>query len=299
VTALRRCAVGAALALALAAAGALQARLDAARPIGNLENAELYVRSGRVLDRAALSYDALLADVYWIRAIQHFGGTRRSTAAVKRYELLYPLLDLTTTLDPYFIAAYYLGSFFLAEPLPGGAGRPDLAVDLLQRGLQYYPDGWRLAQQSGFIYYWYLGDPDTAAQWFSRASAMPQAPPWLKALEATARAQGGDLATSRRLWQQMVETAETDWARETARFRLMQVDAAGALDVLQEISASFTAAHGRPPSGWHELVRDGRLRGVPMDPTGVPFVLAPDGQVELSRESRLYPLPDRTVSGGA
>jgi hypothetical protein len=288
-----------AMAVALGVAGALQARLDAARPVDTLESAELYVRSPKVLDRAALSYDALLADVYWIRAIQHFGSTRRSAATVKRYDLLYPLLELTTSLDPYFMAVYYLGSFFLAEPLPGGAGRPDLAVDLLRRGMTTYPHAWRLAQQTGFIHYWYLRDLDTAADWFQRASTMPEAPAWLTAMEATTRAQGGDLAASRRLWQQMMEAAEADWARETARFRLMQVDAAAAIETLEDIVTAYSAAHGRPPAGWDDLLRDGRLRGVPLDPTGSPFILTPDGRVELSATSRLYPLPERAVRGGA
>ena len=36
----------------------------------------LYVRSPETVRRMALSYDALAADVYWIRAVQHFGGAR-------------------------------------------------------------------------------------------------------------------------------------------------------------------------------------------------------------------------------
>ena len=86
---------------------------------GNL----LYVRSPEFLKRAALSYDALLADVYWIRAVQHYGGTKLTTGAQKQYDLLYPLLDLTTSLDPYFTIAYRFGAIFLAENQPGGAGR--------------------------------------------------------------------------------------------------------------------------------------------------------------------------------
>ena len=61
----------------------------------------LYVRSPEAMRRLALSYDGLLADTYWIRAVQHFGATRRSTETNNRYDLLYPLLDLTTSLDPY------------------------------------------------------------------------------------------------------------------------------------------------------------------------------------------------------
>ena len=38
----------------------------------------LYVTSGKALQRIALSFDAVLADVYWIRAIQHYGGDRLS-----------------------------------------------------------------------------------------------------------------------------------------------------------------------------------------------------------------------------
>ena len=53
----------------------------------------LYFRSGTALARIALSFDALLADVYWIRAVQHYGGTRLSKDPSKRYHLLQPLLD--------------------------------------------------------------------------------------------------------------------------------------------------------------------------------------------------------------
>ena len=297
----RRTRVGlfALLAGMLGGAGLLQARLDRARPLDALASAELYVRSATVVDRAALSYDALLADVYWIRAIQHFGGVRRSEATEKRYDLLFPLLDLTTSLDPYFTAAYYLGSFFLAEPLPGGAGRPDQAVALLDRAMEYQPAAWRLAQQTGFIHYWYLRDYQQAAEWFRRAAAMPDAPPWIAALEATTRAEGGDLQSSRRIWQQIIETAETDWMRETAQFRLMQLEAQAGIDELEGIVTAFALARGRPPATWNELIGDGRLGGIPLDPTGMPFVLGSWGNVTVSPDSRLHPLPDRSSNSGS
>src|SRR5678816_268050 len=67
----------------------------------------LYVRSPAVLKRATLGYEAMAADLYWIRALQHFGAERLSTPPHQpTYSLLYPMLDLTTTLDPYFSIAY-------------------------------------------------------------------------------------------------------------------------------------------------------------------------------------------------
>jgi tetratricopeptide (TPR) repeat protein len=277
----------------------LQARLDVRRPVGALEAGELYVRSAKFLDRAALSYDAVLSDVYWMRVIQHYGGQRRAATGEKRYDLLYPLLDITTSLDPYFSAVYYFGSFFLAEPMPGGAGRPDQAEALLIRGLEYQPDNWRFAQQAGFIQYWYRRDFARAAEWFRRAAAMPDAPPWVIALEATTRAAGGDIEASRQLWQQMMDTAESDWMRETAQFRLMQVDAHAAIAELEQIVNVFALAHGHPPRSWADLVRDGRLGGIPLDPTGVPFAIEEWGNVNVSPQSRLYPLPNAPGPSGS
>ena len=133
----------------------------------------LYVRSPEAMKRLALSYDSLLADLYWIRAVQHYGGTRLSTDPNKRYDLLYPLLDLTTSLDDRFNIAYYYGSTFLAEPPPGGPGRPDLAIALLEKGLRAQPDKWEFAQWIGFVHYWWRQDYQQAAAWFSRAAEFP------------------------------------------------------------------------------------------------------------------------------
>ena len=62
----------------------------------------LYVRSGPAIKRLALDFDALWADVYWIRAIQHYGGERLSPAEDRNFELLFPLLDLAQS---YFLHA--------------------------------------------------------------------------------------------------------------------------------------------------------------------------------------------------
>src|SRR5688572_2310025 len=77
----------------------------------------LHVRSPEALRRMALEFDAVAADVYWIRAIQHYGGQRLAPhGAPRNYERLYPLLDMTTSLDPYFGIAYRFGAIFLSEP---------------------------------------------------------------------------------------------------------------------------------------------------------------------------------------
>lgn len=263
-------------------------------PLGSTSANLLYVRSPEAMTRLALSYDSLAADVYWIRAVQHYGGTKLSTDPNKAYDLLHPLLDLTTSLDPRFNVAYYYGAIFLAEPFPGGPGRPDLAMALLQKGLRAQPAKWEFAQEIGFIYYWWVQDYVQAASWFRRASEMPGAPVWLTALAATTLAQGGSRGSSRVLWEQLERTAEDDWFRGEARRRLLQLDAMDQIDQLTAAVAAFQRRTGASPAGWADLQRAGYLRGTPVDPAGAPYRLE-SGRVTLDPRSTLAPLPTEPV----
>ena len=252
----------------------------------------LYVRSPQVLRRATLSFQAVLADIYWIRAVQHYGGTKLSNDPNKHYDVLYPLLDLTTSLDPYFDVVYKFGSVFVGEPYPAGAGRPDQAIALLEKGLRTRPDKWELAQGIGFVYYWWLSDYQTAAMWFNRAADMPKAPDWLRPLAAVTLAQGGNRASSRALWTEIARNADADWLRKQATFRLKQLDALDGIDFIQRIVDQYRGQTGAPPASWDDMMRAGLLRGVPPDPTGVPFRLDPaTGKVTLDPSSSLNPLP--------
>src|SRR5687767_13106171 len=66
----------------------------------------LWIPSAAVLQRAALGFTNLVADVYWIRAVVYYGSRRAETRADKNYELLYPFLDVVTRLDSRFQIAY-------------------------------------------------------------------------------------------------------------------------------------------------------------------------------------------------
>lgn len=252
----------------------------------------LYIRSSEAMKRMSLSYSAVLADIYWIRALQYYGGTRLSTGGTRDYSLLYPLLDITTTLDPHFRIAYRFGAIFLAERFPGGAGRLDLAVALLKKGVRNSPGHWRYLQDIGFVYYWWGDDYREAAAWFRRASEVPGAPWWMKSLAATTLAQGGDRASSRLLWESQLAAAENDWLRRDARRRLQQLDALDQVDQLQALVRLYASRTGTFPASWETLVRVRYIRSIPVDPTGTAYTLdSQTGVVAVSPDSPLQPLP--------
>ena len=276
----------------LGASVALQAARDRMYPRTDVADRFLYLESGEALKRVALSFDALAADIYWIRTLQHYGGDRLSGERRQKYELLYPLLDLTTTLDPDFTLAYRFGAIFLAEPSPGGPGRPDQAIALLEKGLRHAPDKWEFMQDIAFVHYWEMGDFREAAAWFHRASQLPGAPIWLEQLAATTLAQGGDRTSSRFLWQQIASSAEDKWLKAEAQRRLAQLQAMDEIDILEARARAYASRAAGTAITWERLVRAGFLGGIPQDPTGVPYEIDPaSGAVTVSAKSRLHPMP--------
>ena len=298
--------IAAAVAL-LAGAVQLQAARERAYPSADNDVEAMYLRSGQAIRRLTGAYSALAADGYWIRAIQYYGGTKQRLQAQPRvpepppmlavptsndYSLLYPMLDITTTLDPRFAIAYRFGAVFLAEAYPRGPGRPDLAVALLEKGLRAQPDKWEYMEDIGFVHYWYGHDYRAASRWFQKASEVNGAPWWLRSLAATTLAQGGDRQSSRVMWEAIRQSAEIDWLRQDAERRLLQLQALDHLDQLQRIVDTFARDASKPPAGWQPLVRARVLPGVPLDPSRTAYELTPEGRVHISPTSPLAPLPD-------
>jgi len=286
-------ALGGVILACFAATMGLQMGRDRSYPRAERETDQImYVRSGGAMQRLTLDFDALAADIYWIRAIQHYGGDRRTDTKRRKYELLFPLLDHTTTLDPYFKIAYRFGAIFLSEQYPGGAGRPDLGIALLQKGMAAQPTKWEYPHDIAFVYYWHLRDFKTAAEWFQRAASLPRAPNWLQPLAAGILTAGNDRAAARLLWNQILQSDE-EWLRRNAERSLKQIDA---LDVIDQLQARVNQSPPPPGSqySWAALVRRGALPGIPLDPVGIPFDIEPStGVISVSARSPLYPMPER------
>ena len=284
----------------------LQTLRDGRYALDTSDEETLYL-SQRATGRVVFTQRPLASDLYWIRAIQYFGG--RTKDAKERFDdalepppalaqktpvtfdLLYPLLDITTTLDPRFNIAYRFGAIFLSESYPHGPGRPDQAVALLEKGLAQMPDKWQYWQDIGFVYYWNVHDYSKAAEAFKRGAAIAGAPWWMQSLAASTLARGGDRNASRLLWKQMYDTANNDYARNAARTKLQQLDAIELIERLQQAVDAFVSRTGGQLTDWGPLVRSGTIRGIPLDPAGVPYELSSSSRVQLSSRSPLFPLP--------
>ncbi len=248
----------------------------------------LYLWSGEHVKRMVPGFEALAADIYWLRTVQYFGG-QRLFAQDKRFELLRPLVDITTTLDPRLEIAYRYGAVFLSEPSPLGAGRPREGIEVLERGTAALPQSWRLRQDLGFFHYLFLHDAQTAARVLLEAAEIPGAAFWLRTMAADILVKGGDRESSRRMWRQMFEQAEEGIIRENAKVRLAILDSLDVRDALARAVAERVRRQGTLPSRLEQLAAEGLWRGPLVDAGGVPFGYDPrTGRVFIQEASPMW-----------
>jgi tetratricopeptide (TPR) repeat protein len=221
----------------------LQNWLDAQpRPTVPLDET-LYLQSGRALKSFSLGFNALLADLYWLRTIQYFGGKLEAASAggrevslasvgTLRLESLPTLLNIVTELDPGYLAAYRFGASFL----PAAS-----AVALVERGLRENPGEWRLYLDLGYLR-WQQKQFAAAQSAFERGSRVAGAPEWLKVLAATMAAKGNDRTTAREIFRRLYENTGDAYTREVSALRLLALEA---LDEVDALNARLAEAQQR------------------------------------------------------
>jgi hypothetical protein len=276
--------------LLFAAITILQMKIDAGNHTNAGENQELLLRSPFVVREMSLGYDSLLADIYWTRAVQYYGN--RAGRDDAKFDLLWPLLDLATTLDSKLIVAYRFGAIFLSEPAPAGAGRTDLAIELVKHGIAKNPDEWTLNADLGFLYYWQMKDYTNSAAAYLEGSKNPNAPPWLKMMAARISEKGGSLETSRMIWSEIYESTKDKTVRDRAVAMLRGLRAREDETQLDELALEYKKNFGSFPRDTADMVAAGLLRGIPVDPAGYAYVIGPDGKSRLHPKSPVVILAD-------
>jgi tetratricopeptide (TPR) repeat protein len=262
----------------------LQSAID--RQMGCIHHNEeaLYWPSGKVLKALSLGHYGLIADIYWMRAVQYYGGKRLQNA--REFKLLEPLIDIATTLDPQLLHAYRFGSIFLSEKSPIGAQQPEKAITLLEKGIRYNPNEWQLYRDLGFVYYWYLEDYKKAAEWFLEGSKNPKSARWMKTFAAELLAKGNSRETAKFLWQEVYDTSDSGPLKNNAKENLLRLQALDEIDILKSVVSKVEAKTGRKVSSMQELVQLGLFKQLPLDPKGIPYALNPEtGEIGLSSES--------------
>lgn len=180
---------------------------------------------------ASLGFDSLLADFYWLRAVQVVGAARSNPA--RHAALLQRLAEVVVALDPWVDHPYRFAALWLSDD----PETVQAANRILERGIAYHPTDWRNRFYLSFNHFFHLGDAEAAAIELERALGLPGAPVYFGRLVIRLRSEGGDLDAAATYLEQMFATASDDWHRIEYERALVEIETerrARRLDVARE-----------------------------------------------------------------
>jgi len=234
-----------------------------------------------VLKLAALGYRNLVADWLFSRTLSFHGGQLAQKAPIndETYRIIYRRLDVASELDPYFVDPYFFGQAVLTW----GAGMPQEANRLLDRGRRYRPDDWIIPFFMGFNAFYFLHDNAQAAAYLMEASRHPGSPPFAALLAARLASQSGGTGMSIEFLQQLAAQTEDPATRRQIQRRL---EALKGIWLLERAVERYRTRFGEMPTTVSDLVARGILLRLPIDPYGGSFYLDSHGKVWTTSDLR-------------
>ncbi len=195
----------------LACAGVVVA-YQVTRPDRAPADPRVFVPSPQFFEDFSPSFRTSIADVYYLSMVQYYGEHLEGEGQL---DSLPQMVDLVTTLSPHFLRAYRFGAFALVD-----AGRPDLSMNLLERGFRANPSEWAFPAYLGYFTYQHgSGSKEqndlAAAKWYEKAAAIPGGPAYLPRLAAALLSKGGDDEKAILMWGQAY-LAGDKYARQKA-----------------------------------------------------------------------------------
>ncbi|MDC1295844.1 tetratricopeptide repeat protein, partial [Myxococcota bacterium] len=189
------------------------------------DRGEAFVPAPHVVEAASLGFDAILADYYWLQAVQVAGANDVIDADTASH--LGKLVDVVTTLNPYVDHPYRFAAVWMTH----SEEQVRDANLLLERAIEFHPEDWRNYFYLGFNQFYYLGDFEAAASALEGAVANEGSPAYLPRLLARLQSQQGDIDVAEIFLRQLL--VSTDDESEIAKIE-------GALD---EIEIEHKARH--------------------------------------------------------
>jgi tetratricopeptide (TPR) repeat protein len=146
-------------------------------------------------------FRSIIADFVWIQAYSAWEAKDRPQTEA--------LVDLATMLNPMSVYFWSHGADYIGKDIPywriRGADRQlnpveqlairreqgERAQALLDRGLTYHPDNWRLLRDKAMIYQFNMSDFADSLEWYKKAAEAPGGPRYLPRVYADLLDQAG------------------------------------------------------------------------------------------------------------
>jgi hypothetical protein len=240
-----------------------------------------YLPSGNFLKGAMLSFDEVAADLLWIKAIGYFGEHAKTD---HDYTWLHHILDITTTLDPFYSDPYEFGGIVLGAEV----GDIDKSIDILKKGIENVPKHneryWYLPFFTAFNYMYYKRDNLTAAQYLETASHFPKSPAYLPLLVSRLYANTDAPGAALPFLEEMLSQTESPELQVNLENRIKDILNLEHIRLLSTASKEYFNRTGKYPQNIDILVFTGFLKSLPIEPYGGKYFINESGLVQSSSE---------------
>ena len=268
-----------ALAAAASATGLVHARMPATP---RAQQSDAFVPDPALAKLLSFGFDAVVADYYWLIAIQAVGGERTISHELGVH--LGRLIDVVTTLDPWVDHPYRFAAVWLTE----SEGNVRTANRLLERGIAHHPDEWRNRFYLGFNLFYYLMLYEQAAERLYEASQLAGSPPYLPRLVARLRSETADIDVAEAFLLELARETQDENARQGYLAGLDEIEVEKKARFLDRARDAFDKLHGRDITTVDELVSGPHplLRALPNpEPESLPKSLRRGSVWQLDLES--------------
>ncbi len=246
------------------------------------ERGDAFIPRPDVAKLASLGFDALLADLYWLWAVQIVGQDDSDPS--QRSVELGRLLDVVTTLDPWVDHPYRFAAVWLTDTEESVR----TANRLLERGIEHHPQEWRNRYHLGFNHFFYLQEHREAAEVLEPAIHLAGAPAYLPRLIARLHSQSADLDAAALFLSEIIADAPDAATKAHYRGALDEIEVERNARILDRARDVYRERHGRDIEDVWDLVVEmpAILSGMPSaEPRSLPKSLSRGASWEIDAES--------------
>ena len=230
---------------------------------------ESYVPRPEAAKLLAFGQEALLSDLYWLKAVQILGG---SVHLDEHLPTLGRLIDVATRLDPWIDHPYRFAGVWLTKDLD----QVRLSNEIMRRGVAYHPKDWRNRFYLSFNHFFYLQEEAAAVVELEPAVHLPGAPRYLGRLVARLRSVNGDLDAAAIYLHAQVENAPDPYRRAEYEKALDEIETERRARFLDAAREQYRERYGRDIARVEDLVDGKILSALPPEPHGWEWVLDDD-----------------------
>ncbi|MBI4948337.1 hypothetical protein HY844_02165 [Candidatus Berkelbacteria bacterium] len=210
--------------------------------------------SGEGITNVSFGFKELIADYYWLKTIQYYGGGDPNG----KYEQLPKLYNSVLELSPRFLSAYESGILIL-----GGEGFVKDAINLANVGQKNLPLSWQIPYYQGLIEHIYNKNYKAAANLFDQAAKLPGAPPNTKYFAGIYYSQANNPDIAYAIFKTIYENSTDPAIKERAGNYVIYLEN---VTLLNKALTQYKIKFSKPPNSLSDLVKQKIITEIPQNP---------------------------------